>query len=167
MKSSICYKAALRRAARYQRTSALRGYVIACSFMLALFVAQAALCDERKELDRAAEGGQERVIANPHDVSGLRPSCPSCHTSAPPALSFDAVTTCVKCHSSNVDNHPVSRHPIGAKPKIPIPSFFPVSTDGRMVCYTCHDPHKKLKDGHRMMLRVDYQTLCAFCHVGY
>lgn len=110
------------------------------------------------------EGGSARQLLNPHDPDNPE-LCSSCHAAKPPALSFDAITTCVKCHSGNVDNHPVSRHPIGKKPRMSLPSFFPITKNGEMVCYTCHDPHNRLR--RPKMLRVDYQTLCASCHVGY
>lgn len=101
---------------------------------------------------------------NPH-APGDRTACGLCHTSSPPKLSFDPVTTCVKCHSGNVDSHPISKHPIGKAPRINLPSAFPLTQDGQMACYTCHDPHNK--SGHKRMLRVDYDRLCTACHAGY
>lgn len=101
---------------------------------------------------------------NPH-APGDRSACGLCHTSAPPKLSFDPVTTCVKCHTGNVNSHPISKHPIGKAPRINLPSVFPLAQNGQMVCFTCHDPHNK--SGHRRMLRVDYDRLCSACHAGY
>jgi predicted CXXCH cytochrome family protein len=83
-------------------------------------------------------------LVNPHNFV-VKKYCGSCHAESPPELSFDAVTTCTKCHPANIGNHPVSR--------------------GRLVCHTCHDPHNK--SVHRRMLRVDYFGLCASCHKGY
>lgn len=167
MKNSGCQKAGLGRIVAYQRAPVMRLYAFACVFMLAMLAGQTASCDDYGKSGSAVEREGDRAIVNPHDASGDHPFCSACHTAKPPALSFDAVTTCVKCHSGNVNNHPVSRHPIGGVPRIRVPSYLPLTTDGRMVCYTCHDPHKKLKEERKKMLRVDYETLCASCHVGY
>lgn len=168
MKSLGCRKAGIRLTAAYQKFPALCRYAFVSAFILAMVAAQAALCDEHGKHEGAAVRGEDdRAIINPHDALGARPFCSVCHTAKPPELSFDAVTTCVKCHAGNIDNHPISRHPIGGVPRIRVPSFLPLTADGRMVCYTCHDPHKKLTDERQDMLRVDYQTLCSACHVGY
>lgn len=108
------------------------------------------------------EGGKK--VVNPHDFS-VKQYCHFCHTGKPPQLSLDPVTTCTKCHMGNLDNHPVTKHPIGKEPRINVPYNFPLTKDGKMVCYTCHDPHNKL--GYPKMLRVEYGKLCAACHVGY
>ena len=110
------------------------------------------------------ELGVTKVNINPHDFT-RKELCSGCHTADPPALLLDPVTTCVKCHDGNIGNHPVTKHPMGQMTKIKIPSYLPLTEDGEMVCYTCHDPHKKTK--HPKMLRVDYFGLCLACHVGY
>jgi predicted CXXCH cytochrome family protein len=112
----------------------------------------------------AEEIGAKKLNVNPHDYSkaGL---CSVCHTADPPALLLDPVSICVKCHPGNIGNHPVTRHPMGLMTKIKIPANLPLTEDGEMVCYTCHDPHKKTR--HPKMLRVDYFRLCQSCHVGY
>jgi len=107
---------------------------------------------------------EEYPVTNPHDFS-RKDYCSSCHGEAPPALSFDPVTTCTKCHMGNVGNHPVSRHPIGKAPRINIAAYLPLSEGGLLVCYTCHDQHNT--SGHPRMLRVEYLRLCASCHRGY
>lgn len=165
MRNSGCHK--VRRAAAYQRVSVMRLYAFICVFMLATAAAHTASCDDHFKSANAVEREDGRALMNPHDAAGGRPQCSSCHTAKPPALNFDAVTTCVKCHSGNIDNHPVSRHPIGVAPRIRVPSFLPLTADGKMVCYTCHDPHKNLKEEPKKMLRVGYEALCASCHVGY
>jgi len=106
----------------------------------------------------------KKVNINPHDFSKAE-LCGVCHTAEPPALLLDPVSICVKCHPGNIGNHPVTKHPIGQMTRIKIPSYLPLTEDGEMVCYTCHDPHKKTK--HPKMLRVDYFRLCQACHVGY
>lgn len=165
MKNSVCWKAAIGRMAAYKVAPVVSRYAFLSAVILFLVVAQSAFCDEHGKSKN--EHDDDRSIVNPHDGSGAAASCSACHTAKPPALSFDAVTTCVKCHSGNIDSHPVSRHPIGTVPKIRVPSFLPLTADGRMVCNTCHDPHNKLTQGRENLLRVDYQTLCASCHVGY
>lgn len=107
---------------------------------------------------------EEPVNVNPHDY-GRKELCSLCHAEDGVSLNFDPVTTCTKCHSGNVANHPVSRHPIGKVPRIAIPDILPLTKDRQIVCYTCHDPHNKSK--HIKMLRVDFLKLCASCHVGY
>ncbi|MBI5886951.1 MAG: hypothetical protein HZB85_10285 [Deltaproteobacteria bacterium] len=161
MKTTDYHRAVLGRRAFNKTASVARGVLFIFVFVSALSAAGAASGAERSGL--APE--DERVIANPHDPVGGRSQCSACHTAKPPELSFDAVTTCVKCHSGNVDSHPVSRHPVGEVVRIRVPSFLPLTGDGRMVCYTCHDPHDKGR--RKKMLRVDFQSLCSSCHVGY
>ena len=112
----------------------------------------------------AAMENEGRVSDNPHDYND-RSNCSVCHKEEPPALNLDPIATCTKCHPGNVGNHPVSRHPLGQTPKINVPSFLPLSKDGKIVCFTCHDPHNKSKSAD--LLRVDFTKLCASCHAGY
>ena len=112
----------------------------------------------------ADEIGVKKLNINPHDFSRAE-LCGVCHTAEPPALLLDPVSICVKCHPGNIGNHPVTKHPMGQMTRIKIPPYLPLTEDGEMVCYTCHDPHKKTK--HPNMLRVDYFRLCQACHVGY
>lgn len=109
-----------------------------------------------------AEDGKANI--NPHNFAD-KSLCSSCHREGTAHLLLDPVTTCVKCHHGNVGNHPVTRHPIGSIPRIKIPSALPLSHEGQIVCYTCHDPHGKSR--HPVMLRVEYLKLCASCHAGY
>ncbi len=138
-----------------------RGYAAIFAMLLVFFVFSAAPFRAVAAMDDDGEG--EKLV-NPHDF-GARQYCHLCHTAQPPALSFDPVTTCTKCHMGDIDNHPVSGHPIGVEPKINIPRNLPLTGDGRMVCQTCHDPHNRLR--HKKMLRVDYEKICAACHAGY
>ena len=110
--------------------------------------------------------GQAEVPApvNPHNYD-KKDYCSSCHIAAEiPKLNHDVITTCVKCHPSSISNHPVSRHPISvnASYKVNIPEWMPLSKEGKLVCYTCHDYHNR--SGLKRMLRVDYETLCTSCH---
>lgn len=103
-------------------------------------------------------------VVNPHNFV-VKEYCSICHTKRPPELNKDPVTTCTKCHPANVGNHPVARHPMGKKVKIYTPNKLPLTEDGLIVCYTCHDPHNTSQ--FKNMLRVDYFGLCVSCHVGY
>lgn len=113
-----------------------------------------------------AAGAEEEgvVSANPHDFNA-EDLCSVCHRGEPPALNLDPVATCTKCHPGNVANHPVARHPLGKMPGISVPAYLPLSQNGKMVCFTCHDPHNR--SGIENMLRVRFQKLCASCHAGY
>lgn len=114
--------------------------------------------------EAAEPNGEERAEVNPHS-NAARKHCSLCHTNELPKLTFDPVTTCTRCHPSNVGNHPVARHPMGKAPRINLPAFLPTTKNGLMVCYTCHEQHNK--SGHPKMLRIEYLRLCASCHVGY
>lgn len=109
----------------------------------------------------AVEG---RVLKNPHDYRA-KSSCVACHTAELPELSFDAVSTCTKCHEGFIVNHPVAGHPIAKVPETSISTVMHLSSEGKMVCHTCHDQHNRLK--RPKMLRVPYFRLCASCHKGY
>jgi len=114
--------------------------------------------------DGLNDGEEAASGVNPHDWydSSL---CSVCHSEDPPFLQKDPMTTCARCHEANIENHPVTRHPLGQVPKIGIPVSLPLTEEGEMVCYTCHEPHGKTRHPH--MLRVEYLKLCASCHKGY
>lgn len=123
-----------------------------------------ALCDTGPAAAADTLPGEEPELVNPHNFM-VRDYCKICHGTDTSKLSFDPVTTCTRCHEGNVANHPVSRHPIGKATKIYIPGSLPLTKDGRMVCYTCHEPHNKSQ--YQKMLRIPYFKLCATCHAGY
>lgn len=112
----------------------------------------------------SAEREEGLAFKDPHNYS-KKELCEYCHKGLPPELTFDPVTTCARCHPGNVGNHPVTKHPVGVKPKIHIPKNLPLTKEGALVCYTCHDNHNRTSNQH--MLRVEYFKLCASCHVGY
>lgn len=112
----------------------------------------------------AGQSEEEPVNVNPHDFQAKQ-YCSLCHAAEIPKLRFDTVTTCLKCHSAQVGNHPVARHPIGRVTRIATPSVLPLTPHGEMVCYTCHEPHNRTK--YPKLLRVEYRQLCILCHVGY
>ncbi|MBE9531470.1 MAG: cytochrome c3 family protein, partial [Proteobacteria bacterium] len=101
---------------------------------------------------------------NPHFSHG-KGKCQVCHTASPPKLLEEHIQTCVNCHSGNIENHTVTRHPIGISVKIKIPTPLPLARNERIVCSTCHDPHDD--QGFSSMLRVQYHNLCVQCHRGY
>ncbi len=146
----------------------LRGIKLAalsCVLLVAAAATPFAAADKEKEgVSHDGLRGEQPHEQNPHEPGDMT-ACGLCHTSAPPKLSFDPVTTCVKCHSGNVNSHPISRHPVGKAPRINLPSAFPLAQNGQMVCYTCHDQHNA--SGHKRMLRVEYDRLCVACHAGY
>lgn len=112
-----------------------------------------------------AQSGEEgKAHVSPH-AAGSKGKCQVCHKDELPKLLFDPVTTCTKCHPGNVNNHPVTRHPIGKVAKINTPWSLPLTKDGQIVCSTCHEPHNKA--AFPKMLRVDFMNLCAACHAGY
>ena len=133
----------------------------AAIFLLAVFASVLAFTHPT---DARAEEEEGRTSGNPHDFANVD-MCFVCHAIDIPKLNFDTVTTCTRCHSGNIGNHPLTRHPIGVAPSINIPSNLPLSSDGRFVCYTCHDTHNATSN--KDMLRVSYAKLCASCHVGY
>ncbi|MBI5233655.1 MAG: cytochrome c3 family protein [Deltaproteobacteria bacterium] len=106
----------------------------------------------------------EDPAVNPHspEVAGY---CGVCHAAKMPELLHDSVTTCVKCHETNITNHPVTRHPIGKTVRINVPSPLPLTKDRKIVCTTCHEPHGQTD--YPKMLRAEYDGFCIRCHVGY
>ncbi len=116
------------------------------------------------QLSHSTVAGAASTGNNPHDFSN-KEECSSCHGSSMPSLSFDSVTVCTRCHEGFLGNHPVAKHPIGKIPEINITKLMPLSSDGKMVCYTCHDNHNS--SSYPKMLRTDYMRLCSSCHRGY
>jgi predicted CXXCH cytochrome family protein len=108
--------------------------------------------------------GGDDLLGNPHIKRG-EGNCSVCHTQRPPQLIDDHVETCTNCHRGNIENHPVTRHPINVAVKIEIPTPLPLTKEKRLVCSTCHDPHDD--NGFSSMLRVEYHQLCIQCHRGY
>lgn len=108
--------------------------------------------------------GAEKATTNPH-LKGGEGFCFDCHTPRPPELVYDHVDTCTNCHIGNIENHPVTRHPIDVEVRINTPSPLPLTKENRLVCSTCHDPHDE--HGFIKMLRVPYHQLCIQCHRGY
>jgi predicted CXXCH cytochrome family protein len=132
----------------------LKGFLLIFSIVLALALSAPAY----------AVDSSEYPIGNPH-AEGGEGNCSLCHTRRPPQLIDDHVETCTNCHLGNIENHPVTRHPIDVAVEIMIPSPLPLTKQERIVCSTCHDPHDE--HGFRSLLRVEYHKLCVQCHRGY
>ncbi len=111
-----------------------------------------------------AEDSSKEPVINPH-TRRSEGNCSYCHTRRPPQLIDDHVGTCTNCHIGNIENHPVTRHPIDVAVKIMIPTPLPLTKEQRIVCSTCHDPHDE--HGYASLLRVQYRKLCVQCHRGY
>jgi predicted CXXCH cytochrome family protein len=128
-------------------------------FLISLLILAVGAVSVAEELS-----GEDGAIGNPHIDQG-KGKCAVCHTQRPPQLRDDHVETCTNCHIGNIENHPVTRHPIDVGVKIKIPTPLPLAIGDRIVCSTCHDPHDD--HGFSSMLRVEYHQLCVQCHRGY
>lgn len=103
------------------------------------------------------------VTVNPHDFE-RKDLCPSCHGDIP-MLSHDPMTTCTKCHPGNVGDHPFQGHPTYIRVSKKVDALMmPLTHDGWLVCYTCHDYHNR--SGFKRMLRIEYESLCRLCHIN-
>ncbi len=99
-------------------------------------------------------------MINPHDFSNKQ-LCSQCHKEKPPALKYDEITVCLRCHPDNLKDHIVN---VEVKKAI-LPDGWYLSRDKKLVCYSCHDYHNQ--GTIPKMLLVEYDKLCILCHVGY
>jgi len=111
---------------------------------------------------------------DPHDFTG---KCNLCHVGLknPTILTREPNYLCVNCHKDNVERS----HPSDFIPPKKLPKQFPLF-NGRMVCITCHFPHRKYKnnlpEGSQTdfiqpgpyLLRADSagKVFCYTCHQG-
>ena len=143
--------------ASLRQISQLKRYnLLVAALLLSLFMNADHLYAEGNSLDV--------VMSNPHDFQDNE-LCSACHSEYMPRLSHDPVTTCVRCHEGNIDNHPVSRHSVmvSIPRKMLVPVGLPLSIDDKMICYTCHDYHNET--GFGKMLWIEYKNLCMACHL--
>jgi hypothetical protein len=84
----------------------------------------------------------------PHDHFRRPEACPHCHIvsgniAAPGLFSADSERFCLGCHlmESLGRSHPVNVAPRERIPPMTIPKALPLSTDGRLMCLTCHAAH--------------------------
>lgn len=119
------------------------------------------------------------------DPHGHPDRCVACHTSPPPPnvdlqvvsrgsgsgvtyprRSQSEITICTRCHSVDTGR----THPVGIRPVRPIPEGWPLDPQGRLVCSTCHDPHRPVRKGvdplPAPLLRGDQagERFCQACH---
>lgn len=86
--------------------------------------------------------------------------CSTCHlpagTGTSPALKNKLSALCLDCH---MDRVAPSEHQVDIVPKMEVKGL-PL-TDGRITCFTCHDPHR---NPHGGLLRKPETELCLSCH---
>ena len=73
-------------------------------------------------------------------------------------------TVCFQCHKETVE---VASHPINvlAPPGMIIPPEYPLLSDGRMTCMTCHARHSSNNEAR--LLKEGKKELCIGCHKNY
>lgn len=84
----------------------------------------------------------------------------------PPLAEEKQVNTavCFQCHKETVE---VASHPINvlAPPGMVIPPEYPLLSDGRMTCMTCHTRHSSNNEAR--LLKGGKKELCTGCHTNY
>jgi len=91
---------------------------------------------------------------------GGKLTCSSCHVlhGGGMALLGDPGTLCTRCHKGM--EH--ASHPVDVQQKKPLPADLPLGDGNKLLCQTCHDPHKTRKHGKG--LRLHPNELCLRCH---
>lgn len=71
---------------------------------------------------------------------------------------------CFKCHSSTVEgaSHPINVLP---PPGMIIPREYPLLSNGRLTCMTCHQHHSSNNEAR--ILKESKKKLCTGCHTNY
>jgi len=120
---------------------------------------------------------EELALLNPHQDVQVDRGCELCHDTKPDRnkpidvrkLKFkgDIVVLCLRCHE--YQEHPANFNhngrPDAARMKrvrIQVPEDFPLDTEGRLTCATCHNPHAgdpKASRGVGVGLEI-----CGDCH---
>ena len=87
-------------------------------------------------------------------------------TQHPPLVAEKQINTtvCFQCHKETVE---VASHPINvtAPPGMTIPPEYPLLSDGRMTCMTCHTRHGSNNEAR--LLKGGKKELCTGCHTNY
>ena len=100
------------------------------------------------------------AAADGFPLPGVKKDCTTCHVPAGPsgtgALRKGLSDLCTDCHRDRV---PPQEHKVDIVPTMPVKDL-PL-TDGRMTCFTCHDPHR---NPHGGLLRKPETELCLSCH---
>lgn len=73
-------------------------------------------------------------------------------------------TICFKCHRSTVTgaSHPIN---VVAPPGMIIPAEYPLLSDGKLTCMTCHSRHASNNEAR--LLKQGKKELCTGCHTNY
>ena len=73
-------------------------------------------------------------------------------------------TICFKCHRSTVE---IASHPINvvAPPGMIIPIEYPLLSDGKLSCMTCHSRHSSNNEAR--LIKSGKKELCTGCHTNY
>lgn len=73
-------------------------------------------------------------------------------------------TICFKCHDNTSEgtSHPINVLP---PPGMIIPREYPLLSDGRLTCMTCHSAHSS--DNKARLLKGGNKELCTGCHTNY
>ncbi|MBN1223281.1 MAG: hypothetical protein JXB23_08515 [Candidatus Aminicenantes bacterium] len=108
---------------------------------------------------------------DPHDFEG---KCYICHVGEkdPSILTRDVDRLCLFCHPDNGNRS----HPSDVMPGKELPAQFPIIR-GKMVCVTCHFPHRTYEEGEGLIGRTemgpfllraetDGKMFCYQCHKG-
>jgi predicted CXXCH cytochrome family protein len=137
---------------------------------------------------------------NPHkqlDKSGniIETVCLYCHSSVPDrnihgidnaGFVGNLKSYCIGCHQvQRAQPHPISSGHYGARPsegmKLRIKAFedkhnvmFPMSFEGEVLCFTCHNPHQEgvlsgqaaARDFHSRLRMAGQYVVCNACHGG-
>ncbi len=95
------------------------------------------------------------------NVPAIKKDCAVCHTGhafsgKTAALKKPVQELCIECHA---DRAAPNDHKTGVTPAVSVTSL-PL-LDGKVVCTTCHDPHRGI---YRKMLRAPQKDLCLYCH---
>ncbi|BCO10287.1 hypothetical protein GF1_26630 [Desulfolithobacter dissulfuricans] len=75
-----------------------------------------------------------------------------------------SVTVCRTCHE---DYWQGTSHPVNIRPskRVQIPDSYPVLSDGRITCISCHEPHASNNDAR--IRQASKRDLCIDCHRNY
>ena len=103
------------------------------------------------------------IVRKPQGASELNNGLTSSH----PTLSDEKqvnTTICFKCHLSTVE---IASHPINVLPPpgMTIPDEYPLLSNGRLTCMTCHQRHSSNNEAR--LIKAGKKELCTGCHTNY
>lgn len=77
---------------------------------------------------------------------------------------LSSISVCTQCHTgfTKTGNHPLKVHPLM---KVTIPADYSTSSDGDIICITCHANHAS--DFQFRTIKSRRKALCVGCHKGY